>query len=103
MHFTYFSRQMKVVEISSFFLICDINVEAKCGTLRDLWKLGKYESRLCGGTCGNKLNTMGDREIRCGRVWKEGQKANGPNRQFRKGLWMWSNLIPRGDQGEMEC
>ena len=44
---------------------------------------------------------MGDREIRCGRVRKVGQKANGPNRQFRKGLWMWSNLIPREDQGEM--
>ena len=28
-------------------------------------------------------------------------KANGPNRQFRKGLWMWSNVIPREDQGEM--
>ena len=44
---------------------------------------------------------MGDREIRCGRVRKVDQKANGPNRQFWKGLWMWSNLIPREDQGEM--
>ena len=28
---------------------------------------------------------MVDREIRCGRVWKVGQKANGPNRQLGKG------------------
>ena len=27
-----------MVEISSFSLICDINVGAKCGTLGDLWK-----------------------------------------------------------------
>ena len=51
-----------------------------------MWKRAKYN---------------GDREIRCGRVWKVGQKANGPNRLFRKGLWMWSNVIPREDQGEM--
>ena len=63
--------------------------------------MGKLESRLCGGSCGNELLTEGDREIRCGRVWEVGQKTSVPNRQFRKGLGMWSASIPRVDQGEM--
>ena len=44
-------------------------------------EMGKQESRLCGGTCGNELHTEGYRDIRCGRVWKGSRKASGPNRQ----------------------
>ena len=40
--------------------------------------MGKLESRLCGGSCGNELLTEGDREIRFGRVWEVGQKTSVP-------------------------
>ena len=72
---------------------------AKCGTLGDLWKWVNRKVDFV-VVHVDELHTEGDRGIRCGRVWKVGRKASGPNRQFRKGLGMWSGLIPRVDQGE---
>ena len=71
---------------------------AKCGTLGDLWKWVNRKVDFV-VVHMDELHTEGDREIRFG-SFEIGRKASGPNRQFGKGLGMWSGLI-RVDQGEM--
>ena len=93
---------MKVVEISSFLLICHINSWGQMWDIRQhLWKWAnrKVDFEVVHVETSYIQRVTGKLDL--GEFGKEDEKlVDQIDRQFGKGLGMWSGLIPRVDQVE---
>ena len=93
---------MKVVEIFSFLLICHINAWGQMWDIRrHLWKWVNRKVDFVVVHVETSYIQRGAGKLDVGEFEKEAERlVDQIDRQFGKGLGMWSGLIPRVDQGE---
>ena len=91
-----------MVKISSFLLICHINAWGQMWDIRrHLWKWVNRKVDFVVVHVETSYIQRGTGKLDVGEFEKEAERlVDQIDRQFRKGLGMWSGLIPRVDQGE---